>query len=400
MKFLQFFIKKYQLHFLLLIFIDIILYSCSDSESVTKSNGFAPNDVFGKEFCFYSNPPRWSMRMISGSVPTESLVLVNSETAMISKSAVYYKKKGNNTASINCNFWANIFIGGNIVGSYHEYDLQLFFTSPNQGYYTGTYFNKPDSKEKESTAGYFSFDTEQLPDFDVIPGDGSGNNPDIDNELDKDLFVIYEDIDLLSLGTDYHDKKYGAEVVSTFEYSDGFNHISAILGINTGFWYDKAKQIGWAFCVGTDSNVTRNNALYIADIFDSNKTYCRLKFYTPNTIKNIYIRPFIIENDKIYYFKARKFLTRPGGVDLQLIDTNTDNLILNYKLEDNNVYSVNISYGDKFGNSYYDEFVSINGGCGKLMIPLPIIRQNLESLSVYLVNHKDEIKYRTKILFF
>lgn len=468
----------------------------------------APTDVNGKEFCLYSNPPRWSVRMIPGSKPTESAIRVNSQTATVSECAVYYQKTGEKTASLSCNFGTYVFIGGNMINSYHQYDLNLVFNTSNQGYYTGTYRNQPEGGKVEKTSGYFSFDTNELPDFDGIP-DGGGDadqNPDIDYSLlagswvytingmnkyltfksnneylivisgggiyaeesgtytvdeegsfvyltaqnesnttqykivslernklewkqynviagtylspetfvkstsdgtennsdgnnDQGLSVMYEDIDLLSQERDLLDKKYGAEVTSDFEDADGLNHLSARLGPNTGTWYEKAKQKGWAYCVGTDANVTRDNAIHIAEVNYHNTSVCSSEFSLSEQIKEFYIRPFVIEGNKITYFKARRLLSRPGGIDIQLVDDKSENLTLLYRLDDDNTYFVNLSYGSNDGAAYYDEFTSISGE-GELIIPLPISRRNLESLSVYLINHKDQVRYRTNILQF
>lgn len=498
-------------HSWLLLFMSLTLFSCSKSEDSSTSFGLAPDDVKGKEFCLYSNPPRWSVRMISGNKPTESIIRVNSETATVSGGAVYYQKTGENTASLSCNFGTYVFIGGNMANSYHQYDLKLVFTTYNQGYYTGTYRNQPEGGKVEKTSGYFSFDTNELPDFDGIPdgeggadqnpdidyslltgswvynvnemnkyltfksnneylivisgggiyaeesgtytvdeegsfvyltaqnesnaaqykivslesnkleweqynviageymspeifvksvSDGTENKPEEDDAPDKNLFVIYEDIDLLSQERESSDNKYGADVISTFEYADGLNHLSARLGLNTGIWYGKARQEGWAYCVGTDANVTRDNAIHIADVFYANTTLCRSEFYLSDEIKEFYIRPFVIEGGKIHYFKARRLLSRPGGIDIQLVDDKTENLTLIYRFDDDNTYFVNLSYGSIDGEAYYDEFTSISGGEGELTIPLPISRRNLESLSVYLVNHKDQVRYRTNIIQF
>lgn len=150
----------------LIFILGLVLAACSKSEGPSSSSGLAPDDVAGREFRLYSNPPRWSVRMIPGEEPTESALQVNSSSYMITSPAVYYQKTGANTASLSCNFGAHTVIGGNILNSYHEYELQLVFTTPNQGHYTGIYRNQPEGGKVEETSGYFAFDTEEDPDFD------------------------------------------------------------------------------------------------------------------------------------------------------------------------------------------------------------------------------------------
>ena len=146
--------------------------ACSDDDSGGRGSGsgFAPTDVAGREFRLYSNPPRWSVRMTPGANPTESAILVNSTTALVLDPAVYYIKTGDNTATLSCNFGAKVMN----AYSYHQYDLQLVFTSPNEGYYSGRYKNDP-KETGEATSGYFAFDTEMTPNFDEI--DDSKDNP-------------------------------------------------------------------------------------------------------------------------------------------------------------------------------------------------------------------------------
>lgn len=164
---------------LCLIFIlGFILIACSKSDDSSSSSGLAPENVKGREFRLYSQPPRWSVRMTLGEKPTDAALQVNSDSYIITNPAVYYQKTGANTASLSCNFGAHVVMGGNILNSYHGYDLQLVFTTPNQGKYIGVYRNQPEGGNTEKTSGYFAFDTEETPDFDTDVDDDE--EPEID----------------------------------------------------------------------------------------------------------------------------------------------------------------------------------------------------------------------------
>ncbi|WP_418660969.1 hypothetical protein [Bacteroides ilei] len=170
----------------LIFVLGIILSACSTSDNQSATFGLAPDNVVGREFRLYSKPPRWSVWMVQyGNAPTESTILVNSDSYFITNPAVYYQKTGENTASLSCNFGAQVFIGGNALNSYHQYDLQLVFTAPHQGYYSGVYRNQPEGGKVEETSGYFAFDTDEDPDF----GSEDPEDPEPDPDMDYSLLT-------------------------------------------------------------------------------------------------------------------------------------------------------------------------------------------------------------------
>lgn len=222
----------------------LFLSSCSnDGGEGSASSGFAPEEVVGREFCFYSNPPRWSVRVTPGVTPTTSGIRVNSDYALVVNPAVYYQKIGDDMASLSFNFGSAVNVGMETGFTYHEYNLELTFTSPNQGYYSGTYSNEPMGGKVQNTSGYFSFDTDELPDFGGDTGEGNEDKipeafvgtwwfTDKDNGEPIDI-TIHSDGTANSEG-DFCNVSFEEDTQKLiFDYGDGYPDVFTVLSVSS-----------------------------------------------------------------------------------------------------------------------------------------------------------------------
>lgn len=144
----------------------LTLSGCSSSpDDIASENSFAPINPTGKEFRFYTHPPRWAFKVLPGNTPSEANVSVNSETAILDgEQHCYYKQTSRTTASLNVNFPVVVFTSGPVY-FYCEYDLQLSFTSAHQGTFKGVYKSTPTgvAASTETVSGYFMFDSTEEP---------------------------------------------------------------------------------------------------------------------------------------------------------------------------------------------------------------------------------------------
>lgn len=304
--------------------------ACSDDDSGGRGSGsgFAPTDVAGREFRLYSNPPRWSVRMTPGANPTESAILVNSTTALVLDPAVYYIKTGDNTASLSCVFGAKVMN----AYSYHQYDLQLVFTSPNEGYYSGRYKNDPEETGEE-TSGYFAFDTEMTPNFDEI--DDSKDNPiqgeggDVDWEEGDD--DPSQDID-----DEEADVSYDLELEIRSIEPDRFVYD---LRFKDPYPYDPYEErVNAGLCYGTEPHptITDNTSemMAVGTHFSEGQTELGLQAGTL-----YYVRPFrIINGTPVYY---EEYQVETVGKSIQAnIEWTLDELTISYAINKSGIYHV------------------------------------------------------------
>lgn len=195
---------------LLLLAFALVACSKSSDESSLDDNALSPelSKVTAKEFRFYINPPKWAFKAMPSDVPGEGLVLTASNSAIIESPAVWYKKTGANKANIVVSFNEKI----TTVGYYYDFDLT--FTDEHQGWFTGTaettMFNlltfQIETKRYQKS-GYFTFDSDEDPDFQGIDADKGGNSINYDyfygswkvttNNTDEYLSLYSDDTYLL-----------------------------------------------------------------------------------------------------------------------------------------------------------------------------------------------------------
>ena len=306
--------------------------ACSDDDSGGRGSdsGFAPTDVAGREFRLYSNPPRWSVRMTPGANPTESAILVNSTTALVLDPAVYYIKTGDNTATLSCNFGAKVMN----AYSYHQYDLQLVFTSPNEGYYSGRYKNDP-KETGEETSGYFAFDTEMTPNFDEI--DDSKDNPiqgeggDVDWEEGDD--DPSQDVDDEEADVSYDlVVKIKSIAPDRFSYQVHYKDPNAY---NTEF--AKTDRVG--LCYGTEPHPTitdNTTPRYPVDDQDSNFSYVQIGL-EPGT--RYYVRPYMFIGSTPIYSEEIEIETVGKSIKAE-IEWTLNELTVSYAINQSGTYHV------------------------------------------------------------
>lgn len=319
--------------------------ACSDDDSGGRGSGsgFAPTDVAGREFRLYSNPPRWSVRMTPGTNPTESAILVNSTTALVLDPAVYYIKTGDNTATLSCVFGAKVMNGY----SYHQYDLQLVFTSPNEGYYSGRYKNDPE-ETGEATSGYFAFDTEMTPNFDEI--DDSKDNPiqgeggDVDWEEGDD--DPSQDVD-----DEEADVSYDLELEIRSIEPDRFVYD---LRFKDPYPYDPYEErVNAGLCYGTEPHptITDNTSemMAVGTHFSEGQTELGLQAGTL-----YYVRPFrIINGTPIYYDEYQvETVGKSIKAEINFSSSSSDdhwNVVATYSINRSGIFHVVLYVGDKLG---------------------------------------------------
>lgn len=332
--------------------------ACSDDDSGGRGSGsgFAPTDVAGREFRLYSNPPRWSVRMTPGTNPTESAILVNSTTALVLDPAVYYIKTGDNTATLSCVFGAKVMNGY----SYHQYDLQLVFTSPNEGYYSGRYKNDPE-ETGEATSGYFAFDTEMTPNFDEI--DDSKDNPiqgeggDVDWEEGDD--DPSQDVD-----DEEADVSYDLELEIVKVYPDRFTYQIHYKDPNA-YYTETGRSAEVALCYGTEPHpeITDNTT----PLKSVDKLSSEFVETLPDDYPNIrleegtlyYIRPFKIVDGAPVYYEEYQMATLGKSIQATLDfprvgdDIISGKIAISYAINQSGTYHVYLYAEDRSPISIY-----------------------------------------------
>ncbi len=185
--------KKFVFSMLLIVLGGMVGFtSCEESDGGDLSIGFAPSNPVNKEFRLYatSGSGRWSVKMLPGVSNGEGLVLVNSTIYLVEEPKVWYSKTGPSTANLSCMFNAMHAQTTGLYGTFFHYDVQLVFTTPHQGFYSGTCSSGGIGELKEEFIhGQFAYDTEDDPN----PSTGT-DNPDSGNEGGGD--IVYDDRDI------------------------------------------------------------------------------------------------------------------------------------------------------------------------------------------------------------
>lgn len=171
MKFLKKNVMK--LFFAILVLLNIV--SCESMNNQAGNSSFAPDDVSTRIFTFYKeNQEKWSFKVLftdDVSIKTSSLYF------FVDVSEAYYSKTGENTASFNCYFTSYTVIGGNKLGVWSQYKLDLTFLSSNHGKYTGVKLANPEDEKGTPVSGMFVYDSDRaITDFVQLDGNNSENN--------------------------------------------------------------------------------------------------------------------------------------------------------------------------------------------------------------------------------
>lgn len=172
---------------LFLVFASLVFYSCSSNSSSPLEDGgegnYAPESVSMKNFRFYKgNQDKWAFEVYFGK---EVDLITSSNYFVVDACDAIYEKTGKNMAHFWAYYTAYTFVGGNQVGGYTEYDLQLTFLSAHHGRFTGRVMSKPES-EGESISGMFVFDSEK----DLDNFTGQEDQEDSEEEEQETKFTL------------------------------------------------------------------------------------------------------------------------------------------------------------------------------------------------------------------
>lgn len=158
----EFTLKNYVTTLVRLVFLVVFclsMTSCLDENSFSPENGdYAPEDVSCKFFTFYKEDQnQWSFKVLFSE---EEKIITSSSYFIVDVSNANYKKTGGNTASLDCYFTAYTVIGGNKLGVWGQYELDLVFLSPNHGTYIGKQLENPEDTNGKTVNGMFVYDSE------------------------------------------------------------------------------------------------------------------------------------------------------------------------------------------------------------------------------------------------
>ncbi len=150
------------------ILLSLLFVSCSqDDESLgggSSGPGYAPANVVNKEFRFYKgDSDNWSFKSFMRSENGDVTILTSSSIAVIGDETAYYEKSGDNSAQFECYFVTQVVVGGNIYGSWNQYELTLIFLSHNHGTFSGKQLSSPYDTTGTSISGRFIFDSDSEP---------------------------------------------------------------------------------------------------------------------------------------------------------------------------------------------------------------------------------------------
>ena len=150
------------------ILFSLLFFSCSNDDDPSgggsSSAGYAPDNIVNKEIRFYKEESdKWFFKSFMRSENGDVTILTSSSIAVVGDETAYYEKNGDNSAMFKCYFVTQVVVGGNIYGSWNQYELNLTILSHNHGTFSGKQLANPYDNTGTSISGRFIFDSESEP---------------------------------------------------------------------------------------------------------------------------------------------------------------------------------------------------------------------------------------------
>lgn len=317
------------------------LVGCSRSDE-GSGGALAPENPYMKEFRFYPEIDRWSLRMMPGAIPEAGVVVVNSSTALVQNPHVYYTRTGSNTAYLSCNFQAMVALGGSTYGTFYEYEYNLTFTSAHQGVYWGRAI--VNYTEEEIIEGYFMYDSaddptpEQGDNPGGDPGEGEPDPDDPGGEAPEDtperLFVK----------------------ISTVSPSRIYFHVEYQ---NPGEYTNPDDYLKAGICYGTQPGPTvLDQTTSIEVVRPNSDSYSGTDILASNT--TYYLRPYRKVNGETIYYEETSVRT-PGETEasdlmLRLTYVSENQVRCEYRINTDGTYKMELRTWDLQGTYAVHDF--------------------------------------------
>ena len=333
--------KHYSLSLVGLLLVLASMWSCSESADdggLNPTGGWAPENPIMKEFRFYpDDKDDWVVRLRPGEDPSGGAILMNANVT-INKPYIYYKKTGENTATLSFNFQR---IAYNGYGAFYQCEYELTFTSAHQGTYTG--YMSVNLEEKAET-GRFVFDSENDPvdDGQEQPGDDDGGQKPGEDENtpggNEDEGSETSDPELLKIAL-YNVSP--SHIVYQIQYRNPENYKNEKDYLRAGI------------CYGTSPNPT---------IFDNTGRVERVIPYSNQTSSitelkentTYYLRPFREVNGIVSYYKETSVKTVGTTPDsdlmLEMKFVEGNKMEYEYAINVNRSFKVDLNIWDTYGN--------------------------------------------------
>ena len=190
----EFTLKNYVTTLVRLVFLVVFclsMTSCLDENSFSPENGdYAPEDVSNKFFTFYKeNQDNWSFKVLFSE---EEKIITSSSYFVVDISNANYRRTGSNTAAFDCYYTAYTVIGGNKLGVWGQYELELTFLSPNHGAYTGKQLENPEDTNGKTVNGMFVYDSNSGIDSFLQDSNEEQSSDSISNYLTGKVGLIHK----------------------------------------------------------------------------------------------------------------------------------------------------------------------------------------------------------------
>ena len=293
---------------LFLVLIVLNLFACSSEDSATSENGngdsgdFAPESVSKKQFTFYKeDSDMWSFKAYFGEEPS---IITSSSYFTVKDCDAYYTKNGANTASFECYYVAYTYMGGDEIGVWAKYNLQLTFLSAHHGKYAGKLCNNPYNTNEETVSGMFVYDSDKGLDYFVEKEENKGN----DEEGEEN-------------GKDNNEEEQKGFSISSPIIEDISTNGATVKGTIIG---EDVKFQDRGICYSTNKSPTINDSKISQNTNVINKSLSKLFAGT-----TYYVRLYAKVNDKYYYGEESAFTTNGERVTKLILKEvcETSNLI-------------------------------------------------------------------------